>query len=335
VRVYRSPPIGLEYWVFNLAERVAPGVHKSVIQDRAIRTALAWSMDRSKLVQASLSGYGAPGNTQLSRSYGPFTLDLSKDPKLGYHYDPARARSILEAAGWKVGPGGIRVNAEGDRAQFELAYAGGASERRAVALMRAWARDVGIDIDARVYDADTLFKLEFKRQNGKLTPDFDTELWSIGGDPTPEFLLSLFTRAQLGAWNDSGFVSPMYERLFRQEVQASSNAARISAIHTLQRIATQQLPYIELYEADDIGAVNTRTWENWTTQPSPVGQPMTSYGYDTIIALRPDALAASSYPGAVWALVALALVAVLALGSSLLAKRREDREPIEIADAPA
>ena len=62
---------------------------------------------------------------------------------------------------------------------------------------------------------------------------------------------------------------------------------------------------------------------------------MTSYGYDTIIALRPGALATSSYPGVVWALIALGLLAVLALGSSFLAKRREDREPIEIADAPA
>ena len=335
VRVYRSPPIGLEYWVFNLADNVTSRVHKSVIQDPAIRKALAWSIDRPKLVQASLFGFGAPGNTQLSRSYGPFTLDLSKDPKLGYHYDPARARAILDAAGWRVGPGGIRVNANGDRASFELAYAGGASEKRAVTLMRAWARDVGIDIDVRVYDTDKLINLEFNTDKDKLKPDFDTELWSIGGDPTPEFLLSLFTKAQIGVWNDSGFVSPMYERLFKQEVRASSDAARISAIHKLQRIATDHLPYIELYEADDIGAVNTRTWQHWTTQPSPVGQPMTSYGYDTIIALRPGVLATSSYPGVVWALIALGLLAVLALGSSFLAKRREDREPIEIADAPA
>ena len=59
-------------------------------------------------MQASLLGYGAPGNTQLSRSYGRFTLDLSDDPNLGYHYDPARARRILEQAGWKLGPDGVR-----------------------------------------------------------------------------------------------------------------------------------------------------------------------------------------------------------------------------------
>jgi peptide/nickel transport system substrate-binding protein len=334
VHVYRSPPIGLEYWVFNLAKRVTSRVHKSVIQDRAIRTALAWSMDRAKLVEASLFGFGAPGNTQLSHSYGRYTLDLSGDPVLGYRYDPARARRILAQSGWKVGPGGVRVK-NGVRASFELAYAGGASEKRAVTLLRAWARDVGIDIDVRVYDTDKLINLEFNMDGKKLVPDFDTELWSIGGDPTPEFLLSLFTKAQIGVWNDSGFDDPRYELLFQQEVRAATDVARVNAIHQLQRIATMKLPYIELYEADDIGAVNTRTWRNWTTQPSPIGQPMTSYGYDTIIALRPGALATSSYPGVRWALVALVALAALALGSSYLAQRREDREPIEIADAPA
>jgi peptide/nickel transport system substrate-binding protein len=334
VHVYHSPAIGLEYWVFDLAPRVTGRVHKSVVQSQAIRTALAWAIDRSKLVQASLLGYGAPGNTQLSRNYGDFTLDLSKDPTLGYHYSPSRARTILDAAGWRVGPGGIRRR-NGVRASFELAYGGDSSEKRAVTLIRAWARAVGIDIDARVYAYDKLTNLEFNTENDKLKPDFDTELWSIGGDPTPEFLLSLFTKAQLGVWNDSGFVDERYERLFREETQAANPVTRVNEIHQLQRIATARLPYIELYEPDDLGAVNTRTWQHWTTQPSPTGQPITSYGYSTIVALRPGALASARYPGVPWALAALGLLAALALASSFLAHRREQREPIEIADAPA
>jgi peptide/nickel transport system substrate-binding protein len=334
VRVYHSPAIGLEYWVFDLAPRVTKRVHKDVVQNQAIRTALAWAIDRQKLVKASLLGYGTAGNTQLSRSYGHFTLDLSKDPVYGYHYDPSRARHILDAAGWKVGPGGIRRK-NGVRASFELAYAGGSTEKRAVTLIRAWARDVGIDIDVRVYDNDKLIDLEFNTENDKLKPDFDTELWSIGGDPTPEFLLSLFTKAQLGVWNDSGFVDDRYERLFRQETRASDAAARVEDIHQLQAIAAARLPYIELYEPDDLGAVNTRTWRHWTTQPSPNGQPITSYGYSTIVALRPGELASARYPGVPWAIAALVALAVLGLSSSFLAHRREQREPLEIADAPA
>jgi peptide/nickel transport system substrate-binding protein len=334
VRVYHSPAIGLEYWVFNMAARVTSRVHKSVIQDKAIRQGLAWAIDRTKLVQASLLGYGAPGNTQLSRNYGRFTVDLSNDPVLGYKYDPQHARQILDAAGWKVGPGGIRRK-NGVRASFELAYAGGTTEKRAVTLIRAWARDVGIDIDVRVYDFDKLTALEFNTDNDKLTPDFDTELWSIGGDPSPEFLLSLFTKAQLGVWNDSGWVNDTYERLFRQETRAADDDARMDDIHRLQRLAAANLPYIELYEPDDLGAVNTRTWQHWTTQPSPDGQPITSYGWNTIVELRPGELANTSYPGVPWALAALAALAVLGLASSFLAHRREQREPVEIADAPA
>ena len=67
VRVYHSPAIGLEYWVFNLAPRVTSRVHKEVVQSRAIRVALAWAIDRSALVQAALQGYGAPA-TRSSRA---------------------------------------------------------------------------------------------------------------------------------------------------------------------------------------------------------------------------------------------------------------------------
>lgn len=335
VRVFQSPAMGLEYWVFNLARNVTSRVNKRVVQSRAIRLALAWAIDRSKLVQTSLLGYGSPGNTQLPRSYGRFTLDLADDAMLGFHYDPARARRILEQAGWKLGSDGVRRKA-GVRAEFELAYGGESSEKRAVTLIRSWARDVGIAIDVRIYDSDKLINMEFNKDgDGTLRPDFDSELWSIGGDPTPEFLLSLFTKAQIGIWNDSGFTNSRYEELYQQELQSTDDAARVSAIHQLQRIATMQLPYIELYEADDISAVNTRTWSNWTTQPSPDGQPITSYGYDTVIALRPGRLSAPSYPGVPWALAGLAALAALGIGSSYLAHRREQGEPIEIADAPA
>jgi phosphate/sulfate permease len=114
-----------------------------------------------------------------------------------------------------------------------------------------------------------------------------------------------------------------------------NDAQKTMGIITGLLIATQHLPYIELYEADDIGAVNTRTWQNWTTQPSPDGQPITPFGYGTIVALKPRVPASSSYPGVPWALAGLAALALLALTSTLLARRREQREPIEIADAPA
>ena len=60
----------------------------------------------------------------------------------------------------------------------------------------------------RVYDNDKLINLEFNKDGeASCSPTSTRELWSIGGDPTPEFLLSLFTKAQIGVWNDSGFTN--------------------------------------------------------------------------------------------------------------------------------
>ena len=228
-----SPAIGLEYWVFNLA----PQRHLARAQERRAEPRdphARWpgrSIARSSC-RPRCSGTARPGNTQLSRSYGRFTLDLSDDPTLGYHYDPARARRILEQAGWKLGPDGVRRK-DGVRAEFELAYAGESSEKRAVTLIRSLGAGTSAStIDVRIYDTDKLDQPRVQQgRRAQLRPDFDTELWSIGGDPTPEFLLSLFTKAQIGVWNDSGFTDPRYEQLYQQELRATDDAARVSAIH--------------------------------------------------------------------------------------------------------
>ena len=284
-----SPAIGLEYWVFNLARNVTSRVHEEVVRSRAIRTALAWAIDRPKLVQAAVLGYGAPGNTQLPRSYGGFTLDLSDDPTLGYHYDPARARRILDQPAGGSAPDGVRRK-DGVRAEFELAYAGEASEKRAVTLIRSWARDVGIEIDVRIYDTDKLIDLEINTR---------TATASCSPTSTPSCGRSAATRRRSSCSRCSrrprsasgttrASSTRRYEQLYKQEIAGDRRRRARRATSTSSSASRRcNLPYIELYEADDISAVNTRTWQNWTTQPSPDGQPITSYGYDTIIALRP------------------------------------------------
>ena len=210
---------------------------------------------------------------------------------------------------------------DGVRAAFELAYAGESSEKRAVTLIRAWARDVGIAIDVRIYDTDKLIDMAFNKDGERAAARLrHASCGRSAATRRPSSCSRCSRRRQIGIWNDSGFTNPRYEELYQQELQATDDAARVSAIHQLQRIATMELPYIQLYEADDISAVNTRTWSNWTTQPSPDGQPITSYGYDTIIALRPGELATPSYPGVPWALAGLGALA--ALGDRLVATSR-------------
>ena len=88
----------------------------------------------------------------------------------GYHrrraqisvYDPARAKQLLEEAGWHAQPDGSRKNADGKTLSFELATTAGNRSRELVeqVLQSQW-KEIGVDIrihnePARVLFGDTL-----------------------------------------------------------------------------------------------------------------------------------------------------------------------------------
>ena len=231
VRVYHSPAIGLEYWVFNLAPHVTSRVHKSVVQ-RPGDPQGAGLGDRphASSCRRRCSATAHPA-TRSSRATTRASRSTSRTTPCSATTTTRRTRAASSTpAGWKLGPDGVRSKERRARLVRARLRGGDSSEKRAVTLIRAWARDVGIAIDVRVYDNDKLINLEFNTDGDKLQPDFDTELWSIGGDPTPEFLLSLFTKAQLGVWNDSGFV----DQHLRAAVQAGDTRdadARAPARH--------------------------------------------------------------------------------------------------------
>ena len=109
VRVFRSPPIGLEYWVFNLAPRVTSRVHKSVVQDPRDphRAGLG---DRSVRARQGVAVRlrRARQHPALAQLRAVLARPLRATRELGYHYDPREGARDPRAGGWRVGPGGVR-----------------------------------------------------------------------------------------------------------------------------------------------------------------------------------------------------------------------------------
>lgn len=103
--------------------------------DPQVRRALNHAVDRQAMVDTVLAGYGTPAHTPVSAVYDDYF-----DPNATFAYDPDRARSMLAAAGWTPGAGGILANG-GDRASFTLAYDPTDSVRRDLAT--AFAADLG------------------------------------------------------------------------------------------------------------------------------------------------------------------------------------------------
>jgi peptide/nickel transport system substrate-binding protein len=319
---FRSPGFSFLYWVFNQSPNAAPGVHTKVVQDLAIRRALSYGLDRKKIVDTVLRGLGTRGNAILSPAYTRWYTDFSKDPQLGYAYDPAKARQILDAAGWKPGSDGIRVK-DGVPARFSLALAADSqTNQQAGKLIRAMAQPFGIDVQLEIMSRDKMINLEYNTIGGKLAPSYDTEMWEIGGDPTPEFLLTLFTTAEINGWNDSVYRNPAYDRMFTQEVRSNDVAKRKGIITQMQRTVLRDLPYLFVYTADDLQVVNTKTWHGWTSMPQPVGQAISDYGFQPLLALKAGSAASNSYTGLVWIGIGLLALAVVVVGWILVRRRR-------------
>jgi peptide/nickel transport system substrate-binding protein len=122
-------------WLFYVNNAKPP------TNDKAVRQAIAYALDREALVSTISFGINQPAYTVLSPpmwSYDP----TSKR----YEYDPDKAVKLLEAAGWKKGPDGIRVK-DGQRLKV-LAI----QERdpRMEEMIQAMLRDVGMEMEIQM-----------------------------------------------------------------------------------------------------------------------------------------------------------------------------------------
>ncbi|HEY6739063.1 MAG TPA: ABC transporter substrate-binding protein [Actinopolymorphaceae bacterium] len=112
-----------------------------VTGDLAIRRALNHAVDREGMVRAVLSGHGTPASGPI-----PPVMKEYADPEATFAFDPARARRILDQAGWRPGKDGIRER-KGLEARFNLLYPATDSVRKALAsAVASDARKIGIDI---------------------------------------------------------------------------------------------------------------------------------------------------------------------------------------------
>jgi peptide/nickel transport system substrate-binding protein len=133
-----------EHLTFNTA--------RSPLDDRRVRLALCYGFDVREIYAKVAHGLGVLGPTSIN----PVTPWFNR--KLGFYpFDPKRAGALLDAAGWKVGPDGIRAR-NGKRLEITLVSTSGniTREQTMVLLQQRW-NAIGVDVSVKTYPAATLF----------------------------------------------------------------------------------------------------------------------------------------------------------------------------------
>lgn len=145
---------------------VALNTQMQPLDDVRVRQALNWATDQQALVRTLFYGYGTPADSPLAPA------DLFYKASNPYAYDPARAKSLLAAAGH---PAGIAISLAVQEPQAALAEA----------LQGMWAA-AGIQLDVQ------------RMESG---------VWTSAAFGTPEQKAAAKLHAVLASWS-TGFIDP-------------------------------------------------------------------------------------------------------------------------------
>jgi peptide/nickel transport system substrate-binding protein len=116
-----------------------------IVGDPKVRLALAYATNRDEIIQKIAHGSAVAAETDQNPALSwAYTGDFEHHP-----FDPEKAKAILDADGWKVGPDGIRVK-NGKRLEFNLSTQTENTNGKAIqTLVQQEWHDVGAQGDVK------------------------------------------------------------------------------------------------------------------------------------------------------------------------------------------
>jgi peptide/nickel transport system substrate-binding protein len=333
IQPVRAPSPSFTELAFNLCskENCPDGKVNPGVQDRVVRQAVAYAVDRSRVNEISSRGTSFVGHGLLPTYYKSFYEKPSED----YAYDPDKANQLLDDAGYTREGDGVRRKGDVELSFDLFVRSESPSDTQAAKVIAEQAREVGIEFKLQVVSVDKLTEITTRKNDGVPAPDFDTFVWGWGGDPyDPSALLELITTGNIGGSSDSFYSNPEYDRLFKQQTGEFDAAKRKALVRRMIDIAQRDLPYLVLTEDPYLTAYRTdRVADVERACPKPDGDPFCQQvSYETMLSIAPAEGESESGGGGAGIFIAIAVVVVAGVAFLLLIRRRRGggREPMEL-----
>jgi peptide/nickel transport system substrate-binding protein len=198
-----------------------------------VREALDDAVNRQQIASVAYPG-GVPGESILT----PRSLDY--DAAIQPTYDVAKANALLNQAGYKMGPGGVRLE-NGKPLTLTILVdqqgLGGAGLRTFQLLATDFAK-VGVKLNEEALDTAAMFT-KLYGTNGNYAGGWDAMLETNSLDYDPAEYLVGFTTGSLGTYNWNGWSNPHFDSLYLQSNAAFDPATRQTVVDEAQEYAYQ------------------------------------------------------------------------------------------------
>lgn len=310
----------------NPGARTQNGQHfgngNPALTDPVVRDAIALAVNRNVLVDKVADGLAVSGGGFLTPAFPQWWW--TPPATGGYGYDPARANQMLTAAGYTMGPGGVRIDPKTHQPlDLRLGiHSDNGYDALIAPYLVEWLQAIGIKL--------TVQAMSFTELNTELPKgDWDILMDTWSTDYDPAYLLSVETCGTLPVNQstpgntDAFYCNPAYDKLYNQQLTEFSLAQRTQTVDQMQSTLYNANVDIILYYPDTLQAVRTGDARDFFfgTKNSQGFYPQQNVWINWWSA-APVADAASSSDTGLYIGVIVAVVVVLAAGGLLMLRRR-------------
>jgi len=279
---YKSKSPNYNYWfppTVNVS--LVPNLTNPLLKNVKVREAMSYAIDRAKVSTIGESGYEPPANqTGIVTPTFASSQDSSAVSAWGNGYDPAKATSLLESAGFHMGSDGIMVNSAGQKLQFTVLNIGDYSDWVAsVQVIQQELKSIGIaitpdNLSNTDFDADFYYgKYQlayYDQQTFGPSAYYELNNWLNSANTAP-------IGKQAGS-NYERYSSPATDKLLNQYATTTDPATQQSILNQIQQVMTTDVPIIPVVEAVDWYQYDTGPFSGWPTSGNPYAQP-SAYAY--------------------------------------------------------
>ncbi|AKQ63422.1 Oligopeptide ABC transporter, periplasmic oligopeptide-binding protein OppA [Myxococcus hansupus] len=240
------------------------------LNDVRVRKALSMALDRERLVEIAMYGYTRPADaTALNDAYTAWR-DAEAAQGAWVKHDLEAAKRLLDEAGLKEGPDGLRRKADGQPLTLDIEVVGGWSDWvRAGQVVARDLRKLGVQSQLRTYEFGAWYA---RLQKGEFQLAIS---WSLDG-PTPytfyKWQISPRTVRPVGevaAANWHRFGDAEADELLTRFERADSEEEQRALMAAVQRRYSETAPSIPLFPNPSWGESNTKRFTGFPTAQNP------------------------------------------------------------------
>lgn len=238
VRIYAWNYWAINKLLFNFRDEA---VAKSPwLKDVRVRRAMAHAMNMSVIVERGVGSWAEVQPSLYPKP--PYAVSWAYNPDVPrYPYDLKKAEQLLDDAGYRKGPDGVRIRTE---CIFSETYV----PVDVVEMVKDMFRNIGIEVTMTAYDANTYSSRFWNNPEGYHDVPMSLFLQAVG--PHPDMLTRIYhstATIDKGGWNLIWYKNPEVDRLLDAARVETDQAKQTEMYKRMQYILMEDLPNIPMY----------------------------------------------------------------------------------------